>query len=141
MPEERPYEVIDKRRVRDDEATASDASEAHESQQYTTRDEMPPLSEEEQRRLAEEIIAPDLHVLIASMAVSLGDQAWRMMGLVANPATGAVERDMAKAKLAIDCVQFLVDKVSPHLEEPRRRELRTLVTNLQINFVQQVGQA
>lgn len=84
-----------------------------------------------------QMLAPDLPVLIASMVEMLAAQAWWLMGLTTNPRTGRVEKEMAKAKLAIDCVQFLVDKVAPMLEEPVRRELRHRVADLQVNFVQQ----
>lgn len=63
--------------------------------------------------------------------------AWISMGLVADPATGQIEKDMAGAKTAIDCVAFLVEKVEGDLDESIRRELRRIVSDLRINFVQQ----
>ena len=62
--------------------------------------------------------------------------AWQYMGLQTNPATGKVEKDMVQAKVAVDTVVFLSDLISPHLEESERRELRSLVNDLQVNFVQ-----
>lgn len=93
--------------------------------------------EAEDFRIPPELLAPDLPVLIVSMIEMLATQAWWLMGLTRNPRTGKVEKEMPKAKLAIDCVQFLVDKVAPMVEEPVRRELRHRLSDLQINFVEQ----
>jgi hypothetical protein len=144
MAEERPYEIIDKRKVKlDEETEASDNQTSAqgtkaESPGSTEGQQGQGLSEEERKRLAE-ILAPDLYKLITGVVQSLADQAWMHMGIVANPATGLIAKDMAKAKLAIDCAQFLADKVSPHLDEEERREIRTLIANLQINFVQRLS--
>lgn len=143
MAEDRPYEVIDKRKVKPEEAgSVSDATGA-ESQPSAAEAQgagAEQMSEEERQRLLKEVLAPDIHVLIIGMVERLGELAWMHMGLVANPATGSVEKDLTRAKLAIDCAQALTDKVLPHIAEQDRRELRNLVSNLQINFVRQMAQ-
>ena len=63
--------------------------------------------------------------------------AWQYMGLQVNPATGKVDKDLIQARIAIDTVVFLGDKISPHLDESERRQIRSLISDLQVNFVQQ----
>src|SRR5258708_7977803 len=55
-------------------------------------------------QLPPELLAPDLPMVLASMASMLEDQAWRHLGLVANPVTHQVEKDLQKAKISIDVV-------------------------------------
>ena len=71
--------------------------------------------------------------VIGIMAAS----AWQYMGLQVNPATGKVDKDLIQARIAIDTVVFIGDKISPHLDETDRRQIRSLTNDLQINFVQQ----
>lgn len=69
----------------------------------------------------------------------LNQGAWIAMGFISNPATGAIEKDLSKAKIAIDCVAFLASKVEDELDVNTQRELKALVDNLQVNFVQQMS--
>ena len=62
---------------------------------------------------------------------------WIAMGLVADPASGQIKRELEQARIAIDCVGYLAAKVEPDLDDHTRRELKNLVSDLQINFVQQ----
>ena len=62
---------------------------------------------------------------------------WIAMGLVADPSTHEMKRDLEQARIAIDCVGYLASKVEPDLDDRTRRELKSLVSDLQINFVQQ----
>ena len=52
--------------------------------------------------------------------------------------TGEIEKDFEKAHTAIDCIIFLVDKLEPNLTKDESNRLRTLITNLQMNYANQV---
>ncbi len=67
----------------------------------------------------------------------LAANAWQTMGLIANPATKKVERNLDDARLAIDAVSALADQLRPRLPDAERRQLETLLTDLRLNFVQQ----
>lgn len=67
----------------------------------------------------------------------LNQGSWISLGLISDPATGSIERDLGQAKTAIDCVAFLSEKIEPELDDETRRELRNLVRDLQLNYVQQ----
>jgi hypothetical protein len=61
--------------------------------------------------------------------------AWRKMGLLVDPKSGKIEKDMVQAKVAIDTVGFIIEKLEGRLQDQEMRELRTLLSNLQLNFV------
>ena len=67
----------------------------------------------------------------------LNQGAWISLGLISDPSTGQIEADLAQAKAAIDSVAFLAERVDSELDDQTRRELRNLVRDLQLNFVQQ----
>jgi len=78
--------------------------------------------------------APDL---MRWCIAALASKAWQALGLVPDPATNRIERNLDDARLAIDGVAALVDQLRPVIEERERRELENLVTNLRLNFVEQ----
>jgi hypothetical protein len=63
------------------------------------------------------------------------------MGLVPNPATKRIERNMDDAQLAIDAAAALADLLRPRVSDGERREIETLITNLRLNFVEQKSKA
>ncbi len=67
--------------------------------------------------------------------------AWISMGLRADPATGEVQQDLEAARLAIDCVTFLASKIEDALDDATRRELKRVVSDLQMNYVNQTQRA
>jgi hypothetical protein len=42
------------------------------------------------------------------------------------------------AHIAIDCIISLVDKIEPNLENTEREHLRRLITDLQLNYAEQI---
>ena len=83
---------------------------------------------------------PDVYAFLALFLGELRNLAWLRMGLVANPGTGRIERDMDQAKVAIDTVAFLAQQLEPTVAPQERLPLRALVSDLQINFVEQTKQ-
>ena len=65
--------------------------------------------------------------------------AWIGMGLVPDPATGQIEKDLAGARAAIDAVAFLAEHVENQIDEATRRELRDIVNDLRLNYVRQAN--
>jgi hypothetical protein len=64
-------------------------------------------------------------------------QAWQSMGLVPDPATNNIVKDLAQARIAIDCVAFLLMKLEPAAAPAERNELERLLSDLRMNFVEQ----
>ena len=85
-----------------------------------------------------DISSLDIYYLFQFFITILSEKAWRYIGLHANPQTGEIEKDFKRAHAAIDCIIFLVDKLEPHLSKDECNRLRTLITNLQMNYANQV---
>jgi hypothetical protein len=133
--EDKGYEVIDKRKVRlgeDGEVHTEPESEAAEAQPEEQVEE-PQAGQEEIPKLP----PVDVHALVKSFIGILGAHAWQWMGLVRNPVTGEVEKDLAQAKVAIDAISALAGQIDSKLDERERGELQAMVSDLRINFVQQ----
>ena len=46
-------------------------------------------------------------------------------------------KDLEKARLAIDCTQFLVEKLQPYVTEEESKQLNFVVSNLQLAYVKE----
>jgi len=83
---------------------------------------------------------PDISVfgVLQFTVGTLSQLAWQGMGLIANSATGKLEPRMTEARMAVDALRALIPVMSPSLDESSKRELQTLLSNLQLNYVEQV---
>lgn len=77
--------------------------------------------------------------LLVWMLGVLGAKAWQGMGLVPNPSSGKLEKDMADAKIAIDAFSALLDAMRPQMDAQARRDTEALLTTLRLNFVEKSG--
>ncbi|MHB9132768.1 MAG: DUF1844 domain-containing protein [Armatimonadota bacterium] len=64
------------------------------------------------------------------------DLAWINLGIRSNPATGETKTDFAQARLAIDAINALVPLTEGRFDGHEVRDLRNLLSSLQLNFVQ-----
>ena len=78
---------------------------------------------------------PTADVLVWNLSLLAG-KAWEGMGLVPNPVTNKVEKNLDEARLAIDAFAAIFDVLRLRIEEQTRREMETVLTNLRINFVE-----
>ncbi len=91
----------------------------------------------------EDRTAPTTYDLLGYCINLLASQAWQKLGLLADPQTGEAQPDLAEAKVAIDAVGDLASRLdaAPDAVVPAdlRRELKTLVNDLRLNYVSQRG--
>lgn len=80
----------------------------------------------------------DVRGLAGTMLGVFDAQAWRALGLVANPMTGQTEKNLPDAQLAIDCVQFLLGKMESALDDTSRREMHRRLNDLRMNYLAKV---
>jgi hypothetical protein len=80
---------------------------------------------------------PTVPDVVRWFIAELSQHAWIHLGLVANPATRLVVKDLPQARLAIDSVAALIEQLQPQLVSEEKHELATLLSNLRINYVQQ----
>ncbi len=78
--------------------------------------------------------APDL---VRWCVTLLATSAWQAMGLIPDPVTHKMERNLDDARLAIDAAAALLQTLRPRLPEREQREFDTLLTDLRLNFVEQ----
>lgn len=79
----------------------------------------------------------DTLTLVRWCISALASNAWQRMGLIPSPTTQKVERNLDDARLAIDAVGALADRVKPQLSEQERRDLENILNDLRLNFLQQ----
>lgn len=129
MAEDRGFEVVDKRR------TAADGGSPAEEQPEE------PMSADEAEEEGDEQFGgmPDVTVngVLWTSIQLLTSRAWSGMGLVPNPATGKIERDLNEARRAIDVLGDLVKHLLPDADDLEKRELQNMLTDLRVNFVRQ----
>lgn len=89
---------------------------------------------EEQKAHLLDVTALDTYALLSLFVSILSAQAWQHMGLRVKTETGKIEKDFERAKVAIDCIAFLIDKLEPHVADAEKNEMRRLLADLQINF-------
>ena len=82
------------------------------------------------------LLPSDVKTLSHFFISLLGNTAWQHLGLMAHPQTGEVKKDMKQAKQAIDIISFLYDTIKEDVEKEQGREIRDLLTNLSMNFVE-----
>ena len=80
----------------------------------------------------------DIYPLLEVFVMLLSEQAWRYIGLRVYPGTNEIRKDLVKAHVAIDCIIALVDKMEPHLDNAEEERFRRLITDLQINYAEQM---
>lgn len=133
--EDKGYEVIDKRKVKLGEDGEVRAEPEDEKAQATAD-----MGSEKEAFSPEEIanLPPvDVYSLLKSFIGILGAHAWQWLGLVKNPITGQIEKDLAQAKVAIDAIRALVQQIEGKIDASEDRELKGMISDLQINYVQQ----
>lgn len=131
--EQEGFTFVDKRRVN------ADAETPTAQQTEPEADDPASPSPEADASAAAGHGLPSLSVrdrLLMSIDI-LHQGAWIALGLIADPATGQVQQELGQAKAAIDSVAFLAGQVEHDLDDETRRELKNLVSDLQLNYVQQ----
>jgi len=64
----------------------------------------------------------------------LDQVAWQRMGLVVNPQTQKIEKDMEQARAAIDCYEAILRVLDGHIDPDTKRRLDVRLTDLKLNY-------
>ena len=73
------------------------------------------------------------------LILGLQSSAWVLLGKIMNPMTGKIERNLEHAKITIDTLQMLKNKTKGNLEKDEENLLNTILTELQLNYVDEAG--
>lgn len=81
----------------------------------------------------------DEHVKLKFMQLVAGLQssAWMLMGKIANPLTGKIEKDLNAVKETIDTLSVLKEKTKGNLSREEEDFLNNSLQQLQINYVEE----
>lgn len=87
----------------------------------------------------------DIYSVLGYCMSILASEAWQLLGLIADPQTGEARQDLAQAKVAIDAAGDLAARLEAapgeFVPDALKRDLRTLLQDLRLNYVSQQGQA
>jgi len=153
-PKKRPKIIVEDKRVSyeaDEESPATKPeAESVEPPPEADKPEEPPEepSAEEELEKAAEDAGEQTAEKVAQTVFDIGIEgfiqynlgvvlqfAYVYMGLVANPSTGLVTKELERAKLSVDVFEMLVDKIKDKLPVRDREELIRAVKDLKLNFI------
>ncbi len=82
-----------------------------------------------------DISSLDTYTTLKLFMSILAGTVWRTLGLVVNPRTNKIEKDVNQARIAIDVFEFIFKQIEGKLIEEEKRRLSNLLSDLKINFV------
>ena len=80
--------------------------------------------------------ANELDANFSTLALSIASSAAMALGLAPNPTTGKTEKDQKMARFNIDLLRMLREKTKNNLTADEQRFLDSIVTDLQMKFIQ-----
>ena len=108
--------------------------------------EPPSEPEEGPESVEEEAAAPQM-VDISALPVwqlipffirILDSVAWQKMGLIVNPMTQEIEKDLEQARAAIDSYEALLNQLGDHIESDVKEALKGRLADLKLNYATHV---
>ena len=120
--------------VRDEKAEKDkEIKEKKVQKEETKRD-----TKEEGKTQEENFKEPDLPVLFVWFISMLSGKSWEYLGLIMNPETKEMNKDLKKAKIAIDSIAFLYDQIKDDLSPEDFKRIENLLANLRMNYVEKL---
>jgi hypothetical protein len=141
------YTKVDKRRFRDEAGEAEAAGVVAEPASGVAGNEdpgesaeaypAPPAEDSGGGGGAESLAEIGVYGLLRFFLGLLAQQAWVALGVQA--AGGELRPNLPEAKVAIDTLAFMAEKLAADLDASEKRELDTLLANLRVNYIQRAG--
>lgn len=79
----------------------------------------------------------DVYEVFGLMLSQLAEIAWTKLGLRPDLATHRIEKDLDQARVTIDLIGQIARVLEPKLDEEDKRQVRNMVSDLKMNFVNQ----
>ncbi len=92
-----------------------------------------PTTDEPTAEVVDIAILPIWQVIPIFMGI-LDRIAWQRMGLVVNPQTQELEKDLEQARIAIDLYEVMFKHLEPKLDEEALKQINSRLTDLKLNF-------
>ena len=77
--------------------------------------------------------------LVPTLVTMLHPQVMALLGKLANPMTGKIERDLTAAKAWIDLLGELEEKTEGRLSDDERRMLAHVLSELRMNYLDEMS--
>jgi len=124
-----------------DNKTKKDEETKEEKAQKEEKEGTKEKAKEEEKKQEEHFKEPDLPVLFVWFISMLSGKAWEYLGLIMNPETKEINKDLKKAKIAIDTVVFLYDQIKDDLNPEDFKRIENLLANLRMNYVEKLKES
>ncbi|MCK4323576.1 MAG: DUF1844 domain-containing protein [Armatimonadetes bacterium] len=129
--QEPSFQKVDKRHSAEQESEPVDKQET----EAEAAPQQPVDPETEEAVPEVPLQALDVYDMLRFVVSLLTQQAWVSLGIQKAPGAEEVEQNLPQAKVAIDTLEFVIDKLAPDLEPQEEAELNSVLSNLQINYV------
>lgn len=127
--------------VRDEKTEKGEEIKEKKVQKEEKEETKEKVKEEEKKQQEEHFKEPDLPVLFVWFISMLSGKAWEYLGLIMNPETKEINKDLKKAKIAIDTVAFLYEQIKDDLNPEDFKRIENLLANLRMNYVEKLKES
>jgi len=121
-----------------DKKTEKDEERKQKKTQKDEKEGIKEKAKKEEKKQEEGFKEPDLPVLFVWFISMLSGKTWEYLGLIMNPETKEINKDLKKAKIAIDTVAFLYDQIKDDLNPEDFKRIENLLANLRMNYVEKL---
>ena len=121
-----------------DKKTEKDEEIKEKKEQKEEKEGIKEKAKKEEKKQEEGFKEPDLPVLFVWFISMLSGKTWEYLGLIMNPETKEINKDLKKAKIAIDTVAFLYDQIKDDLNPEDFKRIENLLANLRMNYVEKL---
>jgi len=131
----------EKKNQTENKKTEKDEEIEEKKVQKEEKEETKEKVKEEEKKQEEHFKEPDLPVLFVWFISMLSGKAWEYLGLIMNPETKEINKDLKKAKIAIDTVAFLYNQIKDDLNPEDFKRIENLLANLRMNYVEKLKES
>ncbi|MBU4227955.1 DUF1844 domain-containing protein [bacterium] len=124
-----------------DKKTEKDEERKQKKTQKEEKEGIKEKAKKEEKKQEESFKEPDLPVLFVWFISMLSGKTWEYLGLIMNPETKEINKDLKKAKIAIDTVAFLYDQIKDDLNPEDFKRIENLLANLRMNYVEKLKES
>ncbi len=124
-----------------DKKTEKDEEIKEKKTQKEEKEGIKEKAKKEEKKQEEGFKEPDLPVLFVWFISMLSGKAWEYLGLIMNPETKEMNKDLKKAKITIDTVAFLYDQIKDYLNPEDFKRIENLLANLRMNYVEKLKES
>jgi hypothetical protein len=80
-------------------------------------------------------------VYFVNLVISLSQTGMMQLGKIVNPMTGKEDKNIEQAKVTIGVLEMLKEKTTGNLTKEEEKMIAEVVSNLQLNYVDEINKA